>query len=238
MFRKQVVLTKKSPTKTNQKDSCRNVVSPSGEEIPERTALLNEALAIAAEMVLEEVERATKKLREEKESYAKRAEYFDAKVADLEAVIKAKDLDITQLQKREVETVASFEKQLGGLHELLAERDEQIQRLGEMLQREIDEADIESGAIPRIGDMQERVRCMQDAVDCIVNSHFEHESSTSFPRTPVSTTFPRSTTPFSSTKKFAPSPAACAVYSELERSFQRASDIKCRHKRRIDTPRR
>eukprot|EP00939_MAST-03C_sp_MAST-3C-sp1_P002320 g2320.t1 len=137
MFRKQVVLTKKSPTKTNQKDSCRNVVSPSGEEIPERTAVLNEALAIAAEMVLEEVERATKKLREEKESYAKRAEYFDAKVADLEAVIKAKDLDITQLQKREVET---FSRKTWHVHSLCSSLDKalvQLYRKTEM-ERDVD----------------------------------------------------------------------------------------------------
>ena len=59
------------------------------------------------------------------------------------------------------------------------ERDQQVQRLGEILQQEMAATDVETGATPRIEDLVDRVRHMQDAVASIVASHFEETSPSS-----------------------------------------------------------
>eukprot|EP00940_MAST-03C_sp_MAST-3C-sp2_P003181 g3181.t1 len=121
-----------------------------------RKAVLDEALRIAAEMVVDEVNKATKAARAENAQLLERVSELEGRIAQMEADKISREQYIMDMQRREIDLGTEFESQISGLQELLTERDQQIRSLGLMLQRELKATDVESGSLPRVKDLQER----------------------------------------------------------------------------------
>jgi len=69
-----------------------------------------------------------------------------------------RESELRDIQNQHLELSQDYEKQIRGLHDLLVERDQQVQRLGEILQQEMAKTDVETGSTPRIEDLVDRVR--------------------------------------------------------------------------------
>ena len=66
--------------------------------------------------------------------------------------------ELRHVQNQHLELSRDYENQIRGIHDLLVERDQQVQRLGEILQQEMAATDVETGSTPRIEALVDRVR--------------------------------------------------------------------------------
>lgn len=201
---------------------------------------MGHAVKHAAEMVLIEVQRAKESAKSEIENLRNRVHEIEMERNRLSmrlestqsALKEQRDLiredhekELRRIQNQHLELSQDYEKQIKGLHDLLVERDQQVQHLGEILQDEMNATDLDTGSTPRIEDLVNRVRHMQDAVSSIVAKHFEEESS------PEKMMMKKKNT----TERMV-SPARNDVKSALKKSFNRASEIRRRQLRRLRTP--
>ena len=139
--------------------------------LQEKERQTHEAVKRAAEMVLTEVQRATESAKRESDSLRSRVRSLEIERVRLQTKLEdammslenQKDIcserenELRHVQNQHLELSRDYENQIRGLHDLLVERDQQVQRLGEILQQEMAETDVETGSTPRIEALVDRV---------------------------------------------------------------------------------
>lgn len=205
----------------------------------EKDSQLQDAVKRAATTVIDEVDRETAALRSTNKALKMKISQLESDVVTLSEERDERDMlrgmndELRAAQINQIRVSEDYERQIHGLHELLAERDQQIHRLGVMLRREIAATDVETGSTPRLDDLRERVRSMQEAVGSMIESHFAQMAESA---NTVQTTYRQHRR--SARKKHA-SPSTPQTMSpkelkaKLDRTFERASEIRKRHRSRV-----